>query len=395
MFKTFAAAFLLTALVACNKGIPVVKAQSQNPSYDNVPPVYDDSQFTDDRFADDYDSSFDESATIETTEPPPPLPEYEQPEAPAPDYYWTPGYWAWGPGGYYWVPGEWVLAPWVGAIWTPPYWDFTGGRYLWHAGYWGMDIGFYGGINYGFGYPGRGYYGSYWNNGHLFYNRSVNRLNGNVIHNIYKRDVPRVHSSRSSFRGGHSGLNLRPTDQERRVIHERRAPAQPVQVQTGQRARQQRNRTNFAAPTRQRNGVGARPQNRPAIPRQTPQEPRVRPETPQAPQRHEFHPAPHPAPVSPQQQPQQRQQQRQAAPQRRSGRPDLQNHLELQQQRPAPRSAAPRATQPPAPQATPRRTPQIPAPHAAPQTVTPRPAPAAPAGPRRNGGEQGRGRGNR
>ncbi len=42
---------------------------------------------------------------------PPPLPDYEQPEAPGDGYLWTPGYWAYGNGGYFWQPGAWVLAP--------------------------------------------------------------------------------------------------------------------------------------------------------------------------------------------------------------------------------------------------------------------------------------------
>src|SRR5581483_1452984 len=31
---------------------------------------------------------------VEASEPPPPLPDYEQPPAPGDDYIWTPGYWA-------------------------------------------------------------------------------------------------------------------------------------------------------------------------------------------------------------------------------------------------------------------------------------------------------------
>src|ERR1700679_387495 len=58
-------------------------------------------------------------------EPPPPLPVYEQPEAPEPNYLWTPGYWGWGgSGGYYWVPGVWCPPPYYGALSTPPYWGF-------------------------------------------------------------------------------------------------------------------------------------------------------------------------------------------------------------------------------------------------------------------------------
>ncbi|HEY6823410.1 MAG TPA: hypothetical protein VI195_03150, partial [Steroidobacteraceae bacterium] len=91
---------------------------------------------------------------------PPPLPVYVQPPCPAPGFVWTPGYWAWGPDGYFWVPGTWLLAP-VGLLWTPGYWGWADGVYLWHAGYWGPQVGFYGGINYGFGYTGVGFEGGY------------------------------------------------------------------------------------------------------------------------------------------------------------------------------------------------------------------------------------------
>src|SRR5258708_14614916 len=33
---------------------------------------------------------------VRTTEPPPPLPDYEQPQCPQPGYLWTPGYWGYG-----------------------------------------------------------------------------------------------------------------------------------------------------------------------------------------------------------------------------------------------------------------------------------------------------------
>ncbi len=88
---------------------------------------------------------------------PPVLPVYAQPPLPAPGYIWTPGYWAYGDAGYYWVPGVWVHPPRVGVLWTPGYWGFTGGFYAWHPGYWGPHVGFYGGVNYGFGYGGVGF----------------------------------------------------------------------------------------------------------------------------------------------------------------------------------------------------------------------------------------------
>ena len=77
--------------------------------------------------------------------------------APHVGFFWTPGYWAWDPaGGYYWVPGTWVLAPVPGYLWTPGYWRWSDDAYIWNEGYWGPTVGFYGGINYGFGYVGEG-----------------------------------------------------------------------------------------------------------------------------------------------------------------------------------------------------------------------------------------------
>jgi hypothetical protein len=85
---------------------------------------------------------------------PPALPAYEPPICPGDGYIWTPGYWAWDQDveDYYWVPGTWVLAPETGFFWTPPYWGWSDGAYIFNDGYRGPLVGFYGGIDYGFGY---------------------------------------------------------------------------------------------------------------------------------------------------------------------------------------------------------------------------------------------------
>ena len=98
---------------------------------------------------------------------PPPLPVYEQPVCPGDGYIWTPGYWAWD-NDYYWVPGTWMMPPEVGFLWTPGYWGWGGDGFLFNEGYWGLSVGFYGGIDYGFGYFGHGYEGGRWQNGHFF-----------------------------------------------------------------------------------------------------------------------------------------------------------------------------------------------------------------------------------
>src|SRR6266851_2796004 len=116
---------------------------------------------------------------------PPALPVYVQPPCPTEGYLWTPGYWAYGPDGYYWVPGVWVSPPQVGVLWTPGYWGWNEGVYVFHGGYWGPHVGFYGGVNYGFGYGGVGFVGGGWEGGRYRYNTAVTNVNTTVVHNTY------------------------------------------------------------------------------------------------------------------------------------------------------------------------------------------------------------------
>ena len=171
---------------------------------------------------------------------PPVLPVYAQPLCPGPGYIWTPGYWAWSPDddGYYWVPGTWVIAPEPGFLWTPGYWGFSGGLYLWHAGYWGPRVGFYGGINYGFGYPGAGYYGGYWHGRDFYYNRAVNNVNVTNVRNVYNKTVVNnVNVTRVAYNGGPGGIQARPTSAQVAAERERHIAATSAQVQHQQAAR--------------------------------------------------------------------------------------------------------------------------------------------------------------
>jgi hypothetical protein len=158
---------------------------------------------------------------------PPALPIYTQPLCPGDGFLWTPGYWGWGPAGYYWVPGVWVRPPQVGYLWTPGYWGWGGQRYLFHEGYWGSHIGFYGGVNYGFGYGGVGYEGGYWRNGAFAYNRSVNNINVTNVHNVYNRTVVVNNTTinRVSYNGGTGGLQARASTQEQAAIREQHVAA--------------------------------------------------------------------------------------------------------------------------------------------------------------------------
>ena len=126
---------------------------------------------------------------VSITVAPPELVAYSQPICPQEGYLWTPGYWAYGPEGYFWVPGTWVEPPAVGLLWTPGYWGWGNGAYAWNDGYWGPTVGFYGGINYGYGYGGSGYQGGYWRDNQFNYNRSVNNVNARNFHNTYEKTV--------------------------------------------------------------------------------------------------------------------------------------------------------------------------------------------------------------
>ena len=132
---------------------PTVQPARRGSSLSNPSPRDDDSNTS----AGDQDTKEDQPVYAAQT--PPPLPDYDQPRDPGGNSRWTPGAWYYNSvqADYYWVPGVWVTPP-HAEVWTPPYWEYDNPRrYQWHHGYWGPRIGFYGGIDYGFGYSGTGY----------------------------------------------------------------------------------------------------------------------------------------------------------------------------------------------------------------------------------------------
>lgn len=177
---------------------------------------------------------------VQVTIAPPVLPVYVQPPCPGDGYIWTPGYWAYGPDGYYWVPGTWVPAPEPGLLWTPGYWGWSAGFYVWHPGYWGPHVGFYGGVNYGFGYTGVGFFGGYWERGHYFYNRSVTNINITNVHIYNKTVINNVNVTRVSYNGGRGGIMARPNRDEVRWEHERHFEPTRMQMDHEHGARENR-----------------------------------------------------------------------------------------------------------------------------------------------------------
>jgi len=231
---------------------------SSGPAYPNSagapPPSYPPDEYDgeySDRGEDTADESYYGVEPDQTApDPPPPLPEYDQPPCPGDGYEWTPGYWDYASTGYYWVPGVWVQAPYVGALWTPGYWVYSHNHYAFFHGYWGPHIGFYGGINYGFGYVGVGYQGGYWNNGQFDYNRSVNNVNVSVVRNVYTRTVvvnrtTVINNMRVSYNGGSGGIQVRPQPAELAALREPHAAPMPTQIQVRRSA--SGNRSQFAA----------------------------------------------------------------------------------------------------------------------------------------------------
>jgi len=172
------------------------------------------------------------------------LPVYVQPPCPEPGWMWTPGYWAYGDDGYYWVPGTWVPSPYVGALWTPGYWGWGSGLYVWHPGYWGPHVGYYGGVNYGFGYMGIGFAGGMWRGGVFAYNTAVMHVGvgagwGNRVYvdrTIVEHNTI-INNNHVAFSGGPGGINHPPNAQENAYMHEAHQGPSSFQTQHESSAR--------------------------------------------------------------------------------------------------------------------------------------------------------------
>jgi hypothetical protein len=169
---------------------------------------------------------------LSAVDAPPPLLNYEQAPCPEQGYIWTPGYWSWRSAGYYWVPGAWLQPPRAGVLWTPGYWAFVGGIYMFHAGYWGPHVGYYGGINYGYGYFGSGFVGGRWVDNSFAYNKAVSNVNARAIHDTYSETVVNHAAVKNvSYNGGPGGATATPTAEERAAAAEPHISATPRQRQ--------------------------------------------------------------------------------------------------------------------------------------------------------------------
>ncbi|HZZ63576.1 MAG TPA: YXWGXW repeat-containing protein [Roseiarcus sp.] len=174
---------------------------------------------------------------------PPLLPAYSQPALPDPGYIWAPGYWGWNGAGYYWVPGYWALPPSADLLWTPGYWAWNDRDrdYVFHSGYWAPTVGYYGGINYGFGYTGEGYHGGFWRNHQFVYNRAVDDLG--TAHVASYANQAFAPASHVSYNGGRGGTTARPTQAQLATARQQQIGPTPVQIQHQQTASRIRNQS--------------------------------------------------------------------------------------------------------------------------------------------------------
>ncbi len=107
----------------------------------------------------------------------------------------------------------------------------------------GSHVGFYGGIDYGFGYVGEGYYGGRWAGDRFEYNTAVNNVNVNIVHNSYNQTIVNnvnivggAPTNRLSYAGG-PGTRLTPNAAEIAAAREAHVPPTGEQVQHQMMAR--------------------------------------------------------------------------------------------------------------------------------------------------------------
>jgi hypothetical protein len=130
--------------------------------------------------------------------------------------------------------------------------DLSAARYHYHYGFWGRHIGYYGGVNYGFGYVGVGYQGGYWNGDRFNYNRSVNNVTITNVQ-VYNRTITNtvvinnvtvnITNNRSSYNGP-GGVTRKPLPTEVAATREQRIPPMTRSCRRGRR----RHRTTSSLP---------------------------------------------------------------------------------------------------------------------------------------------------
>jgi hypothetical protein len=116
---------------------------------------------------------------------------------------------------------------------------------MFHPGYWGRHVGYYGGVNYGFGYMGVGFVGGLWHGHDFVYNTAVVHVNRTVIRNTYidRTIVERntiVNDRHVAYSGGPGGIRHEANRDERSAMNERHDAPTRMQEEHFQAARDDR-----------------------------------------------------------------------------------------------------------------------------------------------------------
>jgi hypothetical protein len=132
---------------------------------------------------------------------------------------------------------------------------------MFHEGYWGQHVGFYGGVNYGYGYGGSGYDGGYWQGRTFNYNRTVNNISLANTRNVYNKPVSNRGNNRISYNGGTGGVRAQASAGEQSAGRESHIAPTGMQAQHEQAASHQR--TQFASQNHGQPAVTATPKPQP------------------------------------------------------------------------------------------------------------------------------------
>jgi hypothetical protein len=111
---------------------------------------------------------------------------------------------------------------------------------------WGPHVGFYGGINYGFGYGGVGFWGGRWEGGAFRYNTAAWHV-GAGFHGVYEDRTYISHVSVNNHYSfnGEGGVRAKPNAEERAAMHEQHYAHTHEQMAHQRAARV--DRSNYAA----------------------------------------------------------------------------------------------------------------------------------------------------
>ena len=109
--------------------------------------------------------------------------------------------------------------------------EYTAGT----RGYWGPHVGFYGGVNYGFGFGGVGFAGGEWRGGVFAYNSAVANFGSVHVTNVYENrtiveENTIVNVNHVSFNGG-VGIQVHASAVEMQAANEHHFEATCDQVQ--------------------------------------------------------------------------------------------------------------------------------------------------------------------